>query len=190
MTISVDQLRLGVSFAHAVPSALLTIHLDRGRSLRCAHDRCLEPDVHPCQARQLVAGARGGGPTDWLGEVVGLELGGPRLVDEGGGLYRAEAEAGRSWSFATTLCPVDAHEVVAEALAAAFDERGMPAGEDDLSSLDLRALIDRSLDVVVVTCPETGPAAPVSATEAARRSLGACLVAELCGAAAAERRLR
>lgn len=179
MTISVEQLRVGVAFAHAVPAAVLTLRLDRGRTLRCAHDRELAPDLHPCQARRLLASACGGGPADWVSEVVGLELGGPRVGDAGGGLYRVELEDGVTWSFATTLSPLEAHDVVEGALGELFADHGGPADEVGLSSLDLRAHIDQSLGVVIVSCAESGRG-PVPAQAAARRSLDACLVGELC----------
>jgi hypothetical protein len=185
-----DQLRLAVAFAHAVPTALLTIGLDRGRSLRCSHDRRLAPDLHPCQARQLVAGARSGGPADWIGGVAGLTLGGPRLADEGGGLYQSEVDDGVAWSFATTLAALDARALVEEALSGLYTERGLAPDRERLAELDLRANIDQSLGVVVMTCPDTPPGAVVTAAVAARRALSVCLVGELCGAVTAERGLR
>jgi hypothetical protein len=189
MTISVEQLRVGVSFAHAVPAALLTLRLDRGRSLRCTHDQSLEPDLHPCQARRLLANAYGGGPADWVNEVVGLELGGPRLADFGGGLYRAELEDCLTWSFATTLCPLDAHDLVEAALGELFADHGVPLDDGRIASLDLRAHIDQSLGVVIVSCAESEDG-PVPAAEAARRSLEACLVGELCSTSDRQRGLR
>jgi len=187
---SVEQLCIGVAFAHAVPSALLRIDLDRGRSLRCSHDPGLNPGVHPCQARQLLVDLRAGGPADWLGEVVGLELGGPHLVDHGGGLYRAELVEGPAWCYATTLCPPDAHDAVQAALYSAFAERGVVVDEARLSSLGLRANLDQALGVVVVSHPEDVGGAGLDAEDAARASLAACLVAEVCGTTTAQGRLR
>jgi hypothetical protein len=121
--------------------------------------------------------------------VAAVELGGPRLHDEGGGLYRSEGGGATSWAFATTLCPVDAHDVVADALASVGgppDAVGAPHGGPPFPDLDLRANVDDALGVVVLRC--TDRCAPTDsgrrgpAAEAARRALGACLVAELCGA--------
>lgn len=189
MAISVEQLRVGVSFAHAIPAALLTLRLDRGRVLRCAHDRSLSPDLHPCQARRLLADACNGGPADWVDEVVGLDLGGPKLADHGGGLYRAELQDRTTWSFATTLCPLDAHDVVEAALGEVLADHGLPVDDGRIAALDLRAHIDRSLGVVIVDVAESEHG-PLPAEEAARRSLGACLVGEVCSTADPQRRLR
>ncbi len=190
MSFPVEQLRLGVAMAHAVPPALLTIRLARGRDLRCSHDNRLQPDLHPCQARQLLTSAREGGAVDWLNEVVGVELGGPRLVDHQGGLHRAESDDGPRWCFATTLARFDAHDAVEAAMTGLFETRCIPTVEELFSSLELLAHIDHPLGVVVVSCPEQPIASPVSGEEAMRAALAACLVGELCDAAPANRGLR
>jgi hypothetical protein len=132
-----EQLRLAIALAHAVPGGRLELTSVDGRLLLAGTDPSCDLDI--CSLRQVVLASAQRGLPDPSRYLTAFEISGSLQADAGG-LHRAD-DAGRSSRWFATLLPADqVSEILSELPASSPAEQALEAG--------LRS--DRCLGVTVV----------------------------------------
>lgn len=169
---SLSKLRLAVGLAHCLPGGTLDLTLSDGGVVRVGHDDRKGAQMTPCELRALVL-TRGCPALSVLStQVVALEVGGDRVTDMGGGLYRRDCPHGDSLWFATLLAPGTVTRLLDECPTA------FPG---DVLTASVRPDVDLGVVVTVLTC-ERGHEDRLA--DAARQASAACFTQELLYSAA------
>jgi hypothetical protein len=175
-----DALRLTAALAHTLPSITALLHVDHGPDVVVGSDRRCLPDLSPCELRRVVGAERHGtGPAlTWLSSVVGVELGGPEVLDVVEDLVRVGGRDEPVLAFSTVLGPLATRAVLRDVGQDALD-----AGEVDadlLRTLRASTFHDEVLDVTTVVVAEPGDARwAAPARDVVLAATRACRVAEL-----------
>ncbi len=161
-----EQLRLTLGLAHAVPGAELLVRSAHGPDQRAGQSP--DSDLHLCRLRHVVAAALGADRTDITRWIDGFEIQGSLRPDRAG-TYTSVTNANGEWWFATLL----RKDPVLHALQHLDDRTRI---HDDI---ELTIKSDPCLGVTVVGIAAPHDDARVDAESIALRAYTACAVEEV-----------